>query len=251
MGEATPIQYSEGGVSVTMYPTTDRIVLPEQDETAEARLQKPAARPAAGQVPVEAEPDVIAQAEQEEPAAAAESGADPRRRNSRPLTEAETETASMQPEAESAPESAVETGAAGNGKRAGKRRRRKPTHQRPLAYQPVSEKAVAGIASAAEAQAIAEANAQASLCHGQTRQQRGARERERRGRAGQTERGVFPREPGREHRDNAPAPRREKRLIAHVVQREQRVFLYSGFLAGFTPTESMGRFDHPAGRGWE
>lgn len=109
VGEATPIRYSEGGVSVTMYPTTDRIVLPEQDETAEARLQKPAARPAAGQVPVEAEQDGIAQAEQEEPAAAAESGADPAQAEQPSVTGEETETASMQPEAESAPESAVET----------------------------------------------------------------------------------------------------------------------------------------------
>ncbi len=150
VGEATPIRYSEGGVSVTMYPTTDRIVLPEQDETAEARLQKPAARPAAGQVPVEAEPDGIAQAAQEEPAAAAESGADPAQAEQPSVTEAETETASMQPEAESAPETeAADTDAS----------------EAP-AYQPVSEKAVAGIASAAEAQAIAEANAQASLATG-------------------------------------------------------------------------------------
>lgn len=234
VGEATPIRYSEGGVSVTMYPTTDRIVLPEQDETAEARLQKPAARPAAGQVPVEAEPDGIAQAAQEEPAAAAESGADPAQAEQPSVTEAETETASMQPEAESAPETeAADTDAS----------------EAP-AYQPVSEKAVAGIASAAEAQAIAEANAQASLATGKRVNSAALVSANDAGRAGQTKRGVFPREPGREHRNNAPAPRREKRDCAHVVQREQRVFLYSGFWRTYSHGEH-GRFDHPAGCGWE
>ena len=98
---------------------------------------------------------------------------------------------------------------------------------------------MAGIASAAEAQAIAEANAQASLCHGQTRQQRGARERERRGRAGQTERGVFPREPGREHRDNAPAPRRENEIVLTSYSGNNAYSFIADF-GGLTPTESMG-----------
>ncbi len=165
VGEATPIRYSEGGASVTMYPTTDRIVLPEQDETAEARLQKPAARPAAGQVPVEAEQDGIAQAEQEEPAAAAESGADPAQAEQPSVTGEETETASMQPEAESAPESAVET-VQPDMESAPETEAAETDAPEAPAYQPVSEKAVAGIASAAEAQAIAEANAQASLATG-------------------------------------------------------------------------------------
>ena len=110
VGEATPIQYSEGGVSVTMYPTNglDRAARTGRDSGGTAAKTGGAAgrrasprRGGAGRHK--------RRRSRKNSAAAAESGADPAQAEQPSVTEAETETASMQPEAESAPESAVET----------------------------------------------------------------------------------------------------------------------------------------------
>ena len=44
VGENTPIEYSEGGLSISLYPTTERIVMPEPEQGSVGELQqKPAA----------------------------------------------------------------------------------------------------------------------------------------------------------------------------------------------------------------
>ena len=231
VGENTPIEYSEGGLSISLYPTTERIVMPEPGSVGELQ-QKPAAlavvasepergdtappapepaagestaqpsEPAAGETPVQSEVEQ-SETEQSEAASSQSSESEVSQSSSQAATLSVSQSSSQASEgtvasgaagtdtpssaqngaassqaSESAAESAgaageasyaePENGSAGAAIDAGEATAAGIEEMTPSAaeYRPVQAKAIAGIGSAEEAQAIAMANAQASLAAG-------------------------------------------------------------------------------------
>ena len=214
VGENTPIEYSEGGLSISLYPTTERIVVPEPGSVGELQ-QKPAAlavvasepergdtappasepaagestaqpsESAAGETPVQSEAEQLEAASSQSSELAVSQSSSQASEGTVASGAAGTDTpsspqngAASSQASESAAESAgaageasyaePENGSAGAAIDAGEATAAGIEEMTPSAaeYRPVQAKAIAGIGSVEEAQAIAMANAQASLAAG-------------------------------------------------------------------------------------